>query len=85
MPDTASNTLQDFMNFRIPQLFQTLFEYLAETAKARNPDGIYGIDSFPIPVCDNIRISRSRLYQGEGWRGKIASKHRYFYGTKGTT
>ena len=68
---------------RIPQLFQVLFEYLAEGAKAKNPNGIYVIDSFPIPVCDNIRISRSRLYQGEAWRGKIASKHRYFYGLKG--
>ena len=46
---------------RIPELFQVLFEYLAEGAKAKNPDGIYVIDSFPIPVCDNIRISRSRV------------------------
>ena len=63
---------------RIPQRFEMLFEYLAEGAKAKNPNGIYVIDSFPIPACDNIRISRSRLYQGEAWRGKIASKHRYF-------
>ena len=68
---------------RIPQLFEVLFEYFAEGAKAKNSNGIYVIDSFPIPVCDNIRISRSRLYQGEAWRGKIASKHRYFYGIKG--
>ena len=68
---------------RVPQPFEMLFEYLTESAKAKNPDGIYVIDSFPIPVCDNIRISRSRLYQGEAWRGKIASKHRYFYGIKG--
>ena len=68
---------------RIPELFQVLFEYLAEGAKAKTPKGIYVIDSFPIPVCDNIRISRSRLYQGEAGRGKIASKHRYFYGIKG--
>ena len=68
---------------RIPQLFEMLFEYLAEGAKAKNPDGVYVIDSFPIPVCDNIRILRSRIYQGETWRGKIASKHRYFYGIKG--
>jgi hypothetical protein len=35
-----------------------------------------------VAVCDNIRISRSHIYQGEAWRGKIASKHRYFYGIK---
>ena len=68
---------------RISELFEMLFEYLAEDAKAKNPNGLYVIDSFSIPVCDNIRISRSRLYQGEAWRGKIASKHRYFYGIRG--
>ena len=31
-------------------------------------------------VCDNIRIRRSRLVKGEDYRGKIASKRRYFYG-----
>ena len=40
------------------------------------------IDTFPVAVCDNIRISRSRIYQGEPWRGRIASKRRYFYGIK---
>jgi len=34
----------------------------ASDTSAKNPNGIYVIDSFPIPVCDNIRISRSRLY-----------------------
>ncbi len=63
---------------RMPQLFEVLFEYLTEGAKPKNPNGIYIIDAFPIPVCDNIQISRSRLYQGGVWRGKTASKHRYF-------
>ena len=63
-------------------MFQMLFEDFAELFKAENPNHIYSIDTYPIAVCDNIRISRSRLYQGEIWRGKIASKHRYFYGIK---
>ena len=67
---------------QIPQLFQTLFEYLAEGAKAKNPNEIFVIDAFPVAVCDNIQISCSRIYQGEAWRGKITSKHRYFYGIK---
>ncbi|MCY3721158.1 MAG: hypothetical protein OXG97_02950, partial [Candidatus Poribacteria bacterium] len=29
-----------------------------------------------------IRISRSHLYQGPDWHGRIASKRRYFYGLK---
>jgi hypothetical protein len=40
------------------------------------------VDSLPIPVCDNIRIRRSRLYEGEQFRGYIASKKRYFYGLR---
>jgi len=40
------------------------------------------LDSFPIPVCDNIRISRCKLLQGEAYRGYKASMRRYFYGIK---
>src|SRR5919206_5047553 len=32
--------------------------------------------------CDNIRIARCRLAQGERWRGKCVAKRRYFYGVK---
>jgi hypothetical protein len=36
-----------------------------------------------LPVCDNIRIRRCRLYplkeHGEAFRGYISSKRRYFY------
>jgi hypothetical protein len=40
------------------------------------------IDSFPVAVCDNIRIARSHLLQGEAYRGRNTSKRRYFYGFK---
>jgi hypothetical protein len=42
----------------------------------------YIIDSFPLKVCHNIRISRSKLLKGEQWRGYNASKREYFYGVK---
>ncbi len=42
----------------------------------------YVIDSFPIAACDNYRILRSKRYRGEVWRGRQASKKRYFYGLK---
>jgi hypothetical protein len=42
----------------------------------------YLLDSFPIPICDNIRISQADLLQGEEYRGYIASKKRYFYGLR---
>lgn len=40
------------------------------------------LDSFPVPVCDNIRISRCKLLQSEAYRGYKASMRRYFYGIK---
>jgi hypothetical protein len=42
----------------------------------------YVLDPFLVAVCDNIRISRSKIVQGEQWRGKQCSMHRYFYGVK---
>jgi Transposase DDE domain len=37
----------------------------------------------PVPLCDNIRIRRCRLYpseeHGQAFRGYIPSKRRYFY------
>ena len=53
--------------------FQTLFEVLAEGFKSDNPGHIFSIDTFPVVVCDNSRISRSRLYLGVEGRGWIAS------------
>lgn len=42
----------------------------------------YLLDSFPVAVCDNIRIPCCRLLKGEEYRGYIASKKRYFYGIR---
>ena len=68
---------------QIPEMVWRQLGYvLGEANKHLNPTQEYIVDSIPVPVCDNIRISRSRLYQGEEYRGKIASKHRYFYGLR---
>jgi len=67
---------------RIKPLFLMLFSMLGEHWKSLNTDLIYSIDTFPIPVCDNYRIRRAKLYQGKAYRGYIASKKRYFYGLK---
>ena len=42
----------------------------------------YVLDSFPVAVCDNIRISNCKLLKGRQWRGKQSSMRRYFYGVK---
>ena len=63
-------------------LWQVLFDLLGQVFKQHNPDAHYTIDSMPLPACDNIRIRRCRLLQGEKYRGYCASKRRYFYGLK---
>ena len=65
---------------RLAATLGVLFYYLADFFKGLNLSSQYSIDSFPLAVCDNIRIKRSRLVEGEEYRGKIASKRRYFYG-----
>ena len=67
---------------RVKAKFLSLFSLLGEHWKDLNSDSLYAIDTFPVAVCDNYRIKRSRLYQGEACRGFIASKKRYFYGLK---
>ena len=80
-----------------PALWRVLFELLAQAFKQRNaPDQTYAVDSLPVPVCDNIRIGRCRIYpleeghddddgtpkEEKSFRGYIASKRRYFYGLR---
>lgn len=67
----------------IAELFLTLFCRLGETWKKLNENSVYVVDSFPIAVCDNYRISRSKIYKGdEAFRGYIPSKKRFFYGVR---
>ena len=77
-----------------PGLWRGLFALLAESFKHDDDDDdddpkrtyYYAVDSLPIPVCDNIRIRRCRLYppekHGGAFRGYIPSKRRYFYGLR---
>ncbi len=67
---------------RVKGHYLTLFQLLAESWKALNEESIYAVDTFPVAVCDNIRISRAKLYHDEAYRGYQASKKRYFYGLK---
>ncbi|MGB1251024.1 MAG: transposase [Candidatus Promineifilaceae bacterium] len=68
---------------RISHHFITLFQIIGQTWKELNTEQVYLVDTFPIPVCDNIRIKRCRIYpSGNGYRGYKSSKRRYFYGLK---
>lgn len=73
---------------RTARLFERLFQGLSSFFKEQETqaEGLFLIDSFPVKVCDNIRIDRCRIYPKEAtedaFRGYIASKKRYFYGLK---
>ncbi len=66
----------------VADLLHTLFHQLGQVLKEGALSSKYLLDSFPVPVCDNIRISRSRIVRGEKFRGRLCSKRLYFYGVK---
>jgi hypothetical protein len=66
--------------YRLETVLEALFYYLADFFKSLNISTAYVIDSFPLAVCDNIRIRPSRLVEAEHYPGKLASKPGYFYG-----
>lgn len=67
---------------QVAELAHTIFHQLGHVLKQMSTSRHYLLDSFPVAVCDNIRIARSRLLKGKQWRGRSCSKRRYFYGVK---
>jgi hypothetical protein len=80
-------TMPDKSNFnrilhRLADLLTELFHHLSTIFKKLNIESVYIIDSFPVPICKNIRIPRAKLLQEEVFRGYNASKREFFYGFK---
>ncbi len=67
---------------RLSDVIYQLFHQLGAVLKDLHWESRYLLDSFPVALCDNIRIKRCRLVQDELYRGKMASKRRYFYGVR---
>lgn len=67
---------------RLSDLIGFVFHQFGSVIKDLNWESRYLLDSFPVAVCDNIRIKRCRIVSGENYRGFLASKRRYFYGVK---
>ena len=67
---------------QVADLVYSIFCQIGHELKSMAGASEYVIDSFPVAVCDNIRISRSKLVKGEQWRGRQSSMRRYFYGVK---
>jgi hypothetical protein len=82
MPDKSNfnKILLGGIPHSLSDLISQLFYHLSAIFKHLNLESVYIIDSFPVPVCKNIRISRSKIIKGEEFRGYNASKKEYFYG-----
>jgi hypothetical protein len=82
MPRRLSRSRLNRRLHRVAALVNSLFHQLGLVLKEAAPSTKYLLDSFPVAVCDNMRISRCRLVRDEEFRGYIASKRRYFYGVR---
>lgn len=60
------------------ELFEIVSSYFTEICCEMQ----YIIDSFPVAVCNNIRIANCKLVRTKKWRGYTASMRSYFYGVK---
>ncbi len=67
---------------RLTDLIHLLFHRLGMVLKHLHWESRYLLDSFPVPVCDNIRIGRSRIVSDKRYRGAMTSFRRYFYGVR---
>lgn len=59
-----------------------LFALVGDWLKHRHAEARYVLDSFPVAVCHNTRISRCKLLTGKAYHGRCASKRSWFYGLK---
>ena len=63
-------------------LWQLALYALSRIHQQANPEGLYIVDTFPVPVCRNIRIKQCKIYRGNAFRGYCASKKEYYFGLK---
>lgn len=82
MPHMLSKSRFNRRLHQMGEFISELFFYVGQAVKDMNIKTTYLIDSFPVSVCQNIRIANSRIVQGKEYRGYCASKRTYFYGFK---
>lgn len=67
---------------RLSDLLMSMFFELGQHIKDIAGATSYILDSFPVSACDNVRIKRSKVLQGECFRGRHSAMSRYFYGIR---
>lgn len=66
----------------IGRLLYELFEIVSDYFKNFCRELHYIIDSFPVAICNNMRIANCKILKDNKWRGYRASMRNYFYGVK---
>jgi hypothetical protein len=82
MPQMLGKSRFNRRMHKIGELLIHLFFHVGQVIKELNIQTTYSIDSFPVSVCQNIRIVNSKIVKGKEYRGYCASKRCYFYGFK---
>jgi hypothetical protein len=67
---------------KVGKLLYELFEIVSSYYKDLCCELHYIIDSFPVAVCNNMRIANCKILNDKRWRGYTASMRNYFYGVK---
>jgi hypothetical protein len=67
---------------KVGNLLYELFEIVSSCFKDFCCEMQYIIDSFPVAVCNNMRIANCKIVRDKKWRGYTASMRSYFYGVK---
>lgn len=67
---------------KIGKLLYELFEIVSSYYTDLCCELHYIIDSFPVAVCNNMRIANCKILKDKKWRGYTASMRNYFYGVK---
>jgi len=75
-------TLWQFILYVLAQIHQETGSHTSSHTSSHTHSQTKIIDTFPVPVCRNIRIRRCHIYRDEAFRGYNASKKEYFYGLK---
>ena len=82
IPDMLEKSRFNRRLHKIGSILYELFEMVSSYFKDLCCEMHYIIDSFPVAVCNNMRISNCKILKEEKWRGYTASMRNYFYGVK---
>ena len=82
IPKMLDNSRFNRRLHKVGNLLYKLFEIVSSYFKDICCEMQYIIDSFPVAVCNNMRIMNCKILKEEKYRGYTASMRNYFYGVK---